>query len=132
PLAEAFKPNATGKPCSAGYTRVPYWFRVEVPDEAAEGEWLLELEYPLLDFVDLYVPRADGGFQHIETGDQRPFMTRMLQHRNLVEPLRLEAGAARTLYLRVSTQSSLNLAMHLWSPHAFIEKSQAEQYLLGL
>src|SRR6185503_16077691 len=92
---------------------------------------LLELQYPLLEYVDIYVPQPGGGYAHIETGDQRPFAARLLRHRNFVEPVKLTPGLSRVLYLHVDTQSTLNLAARLWSPHAFIEKTQDEQYLLG-
>jgi two-component system, sensor histidine kinase LadS len=129
PLAQQFE-HGDDEVFNAGYTRVVHWLRVTVPAEVPAGEWLFEIGYPLLDFVDLYVPQADGGWRHVETGDQRPFAERLLQHRNFVVPVRL--GAERTLYLRIATQSTLQVPLNLWSPQAFIEKSQPEQYLLGL
>jgi len=131
PVAQQFEPHP--EPVfNAGYTRVVHWFRVALPAEAADGDWLLEFSYPLLDFVDVWLPQPDGTFRKIETGDQRPFIERLIQHRTFVLPLRLAAGAPRTLYARVATQSTLQVGLHLWSPQAFIEKSQPEQYLLGL
>jgi len=129
PLAQRFEPS-TQPVFNAGYTRVVHWFRVSLPAEAPAGDWLLEIGYPLLDFVDVYLPLPGDGYRKVATGDQRPFAERLLQHRNLVVPLTL--GAERTLYIRIETQSTLQLPLTLWSPQAFIEKSQPEQYLLGL
>ncbi len=124
PLAQRFEPST--KPVfNAGYTRVVHWFRVALPAEAAAGGWLFEIGYPLLDFVDVYLPLPGGDYRKVATGDQRPFAERLLQHRNLVVPLTL--GTERTLYIRVETQSTLQLPLTLWSPQAFIEKSQPEQ-----
>ncbi len=131
PLAQQFRRNPRDTAFEAGYTRVPHWFRVTLPNEIPPGDWLLEIGYPLLDYVDIYLPLAEGGFRKIETGDQRPFAGRALKHRNFVETLHLAPGASRTLYLRIETQSSLQIPLHLWSSRAFIEKSQLEQYLLG-
>jgi signal transduction histidine kinase/HPt (histidine-containing phosphotransfer) domain-containing protein/ActR/RegA family two-component response regulator len=131
PLSEQFEPHP--EPVfNAGFTRVVHWFRVALPAAAADGEWLLEFGYPLLDYVDLYLPQADGTFRKIETGDQRPFAERVLWHRNFVVPVHLESGVPRTLYVRVATQSTLQVPLQLWAPHAFLEKSQNEQYLLGV
>ena len=131
PLAGRFEPH--DEPVFlAGYTRVPHWFRVTLPAEAADGPWLLEVGYPLLDYVDLYLPQADGSYQPVQTGDQRPFTERLLHHRNFVVPLTLAAGVPRTLYARVETQSTLQMPLLLWSPQRFIEKSQTEQYALGM
>ena len=130
PLSRQFAPHP--EPFNAGYTRVVHWFRVTLPAEVSAGDWLLEFGYPLLDFVDVWLPQADGTFHRIETGDQRPFVERLLQHRTFVLPFTLEPGAPRTLVVRVDTESTLQMNLHLWSPQAFIEKSQPEQYLLGL
>lgn len=40
------------EPISFGYDTRPYWFRVDIP--AADSRRVLQLEYPLLDQVDLY------------------------------------------------------------------------------
>jgi two-component system, sensor histidine kinase LadS len=131
PLSEQFQ-RRTEPTFSIGYTDAVHWFRVGLPAEAPPGDWLLEFGYPLLDFVDVWLPEPGGGFRKVETGDQRPFAERLLQHRNLVVPLRLAPESGRTLYVRVQTQSSMQMSLRLWSPTAFIEKSQSEQYLLGV
>ena len=129
-VAAQFQPH--GQPVfNAGYTRVVHWFRIPLPAEAAPGEWLLEVGYPLLDYVDIWVPEPDG-WRHLQTGDQRPFAARVLHHRNFVVPVVLAPSLPRTAYLRVDTQSTLQVPLHLWSPLRFIEKSQPEQYALGV
>jgi signal transduction histidine kinase/CheY-like chemotaxis protein/HPt (histidine-containing phosphotransfer) domain-containing protein len=130
-LAQRFEPH-TEPSFGVSYTDVVYWFRVGLPAEAPAGDWLLEFGYPLLDYVDVWLPEPDGAFHKVETGDQRPFAERLLQHRNLVVPLRLAPAGPRTLYVRVQTQSSMQVSLRLWSPEAFIEKGQTEQYLLGV
>jgi signal transduction histidine kinase/HPt (histidine-containing phosphotransfer) domain-containing protein/ActR/RegA family two-component response regulator len=128
PLAGQFRRHGQ-EVFNAGYSRVTHWFRVPLPAAAANGRWLFEVGYPLLDFVDLYLPQPDGSYRHVRTGDQRPFGERLLQHRNFVVPL--ELGTHLTAYVRVDTQSTLQVPLTLWSSEAFIEKSQPEQYLLG-
>jgi signal transduction histidine kinase/HPt (histidine-containing phosphotransfer) domain-containing protein len=131
PAADRFREHS--EPVfNAGYIRAVHWFRIALPAAAADGDWLLELGYPLLDYVDVYVPEPAGAYRHVATGDQRPFAERILQHRNFVVPLALAPGVARTVYVRVETQSTLQVPLHLWSPAAFLEKSQDEQYLLGM
>ena len=131
PLAAQFEPHPESA-FGVSYTDVVYWFRVGLPVAAPAGDWLLEFGYPLLDYVDVWLPEPDGSWRKVETGDQRPFAQRELPHRNLVVPLRLAPEAGRTLYVRVQTQSSMQVSLHLWSPQGFIEKTQTEQYLLGL
>jgi signal transduction histidine kinase/CheY-like chemotaxis protein/HPt (histidine-containing phosphotransfer) domain-containing protein len=131
PLSERFERHAE-EAFGESYTDVVYWFRVGLPAEAAPGDWLLQFGYPLLDFVDVWLPAPGGGFTHVELGDQRPFAERVIQNRNLVVPLALAPDSGRTLYVRVQTQSSMQVSLHLWSHHAFINRTQPEQYVLGM
>ena len=72
-----------------------YWVRFEVRNETdAALPWLLELAYPHLDYVDLYLPRAQGGFEVRRTGDHLPFAQRDLEYRNFVFELEEPRTAA--------------------------------------
>jgi hypothetical protein len=44
---------------------------------------MLELEYPPLDQVDLYVVKENGEFTHERSGDNIPFSYRGVKNRNL-------------------------------------------------
>ncbi|HEY6880204.1 MAG TPA: 7TM-DISM domain-containing protein, partial [Polyangiales bacterium] len=107
---------------SFGYTDSAYWVRMRVdnPSDHARN-WLLELSYPHLDDVSLFVPRAEGGFDVRETGDMRPFSSRDVAYRSFVFTLDELPHASRTYYMRVKTTGSLNLGMTAWDPARFLE-----------
>lgn len=66
---------------SRGYTSSGYWFKFDLifsPERLNNNRWLLEIPFPLLDYVDLYMPDGNGGFSVIETGDRRPFFNRIM------------------------------------------------------
>ncbi|MDB4977103.1 MAG: histidine kinase [Myxococcaceae bacterium] len=107
---------------SFGYTEASYWVRLAVHNAGgAERHWLLELAYPHLDDVTLYVPRADGNYAAHETGDKRPFATRDVAYRTFVFPLDEPAGTYRTYYLRVQSSSSMTLPLVAWDSESFLE-----------
>lgn len=104
-----------------GYSLSAYWFRLrlENPGEQAMAR-LVEVGYPLLDHVDLWMVDGDGRLLlEVRAGDRLPFTERPLQHRNFVFPLQLAAGGDYQLYLRVQSSSSTQVPLTLWAPDAF-------------
>ncbi|HXE40309.1 MAG TPA: 7TM diverse intracellular signaling domain-containing protein, partial [Azonexus sp.] len=100
-----------------GYSRSVWWARLDVVLQKAAVRYL-EIAYPTLDSVELFVPRGDGQYLRLATGDRLPFAERLLPHHNLVLPIDLPAGQS-TLYLRIASDGNLTLPVALWEPQAF-------------
>src|SRR5690606_3764620 len=62
-------------------------------------------------------------------GDNLPFDQRPVRHHNFVIPLQPNGGERQTLLLRVATQTSVQIPLHLWPREAFFERQST--YLLG-
>lgn len=122
---------------SLGFTSSVYWLRLSVENPSSHmRSWLLELSYPLLDEVTLYVPRAGGGFEARETGDMRPFSQRDIAYRNFVFSLEEPAGVferaavARTYYLRIASSGPMNLPVVAWTMREFLEHQHLDWTML--
>ena len=103
-----------------GLTRSAFWLRFTVRAQATTPTpWLLELAYPPLDDIRLYVPHA-GQYELRQTGDHLPFRQRDIVHRNYIFDLVQEPGRA-TYYMRVQSTGSLSLPLRVWSAQGFIE-----------
>lgn len=116
----AFRPLASEKPsANFGLTRSAYWLRITLQlQPEAPTRWLLEVGQPTTDRIELFMPRADGGFDRLVTGDLLPFADRPVAHRSQLFPLVLPAGAPRTLYLRVASEGTMSLPVILWQADA--------------
>jgi signal transduction histidine kinase len=120
-IARRFEAPAAPVP-NFGFTPSVYWIRLRVENASPRARpWLLELAYPQLDEVTLYLPNAEGGFDARQTGDMRPFRQRDIAYRNFVFSLSEPARGARTLYLRVFTTGSVTLPLVAWSLKEFLE-----------
>ena len=80
---------------NAGYSRSVFWLRLDLHylPQQAQGprNWLLELAYPPLDHLELYLPDEAGGFTLAQrTGDSLPFDTRQIRQHNYLFELNLE------------------------------------------
>ena len=122
---------------NAGYSRSVFWLRLDLeyrPQQAnGDQPWLLELAYPPLDHVQLYLPDAQGRYQLSQhTGDALPFSSREIKQHNYVFELRLPPGQRQSVYLRLESQGSIQAPLTLWAPNAYLEEQPARIYVLGI
>jgi two-component system, sensor histidine kinase LadS len=83
-----------------GLTKSAYWLRFRVDNPTPEPlDWLLEISYPPLDDIRLYVPLPEGGIEERRTGDRMPFASREIPDRNYLFQLRQAIRAWSTVRL---------------------------------
>ena len=132
PAAKRFVPVVFDAP-SYGLTDSAYWFRFTVERRAATAQrWLLEIAYPHLDAIELYVARPDGGFERRNAGDALPFAEREFNFPNFVFKLKEEPASRRTYYLRVRSTGAVSVPMRAWTYDAFVGHEGRELPLLWM
>jgi len=100
-----------------------FWLRLRFRNETSlTNRWLLEVNFPNLNYVDLYLPYDGGGYRVKESGALRPFTTRDIEYYHVVFSLPLPTQDEQTVYLRVQSCSSMTLAFTLWLPETFAVK----------
>jgi signal transduction histidine kinase/CheY-like chemotaxis protein len=131
-----FKPHHKAT-LNAGYSRSVFWLKIDLhyrPTNAgAHRTWLLELAYPPLDRLDLYLPDAAGNYQLVrQTGDALPFASREIRQNNYLFKLDFTPDQTQTLYLRLQSEGSIQAPVTLWSSTAYLEEQPVRLYVLGL
>ncbi len=122
---------------NAGYSRSVFWLRLDLQylprQEQGARSWLLELAYPPLDHLELYLPDGSGSFALAQrTGDALPFDSRQIRQNNYLFELSLEPGQTKRIYLRLESQGSIQAPLTLWSPNAYLEEQPGRIYVLGI
>jgi len=116
-----------------GFTDATYWFRVTLSNSHPQGkDYLLEIAYPALDFVDFHVLYSNGELKRFLTGDYRPFDSRPIDRRNFVIPITLKRGETAQLFLRVQTNGALQLPITLSEHDAFYKREQYNVVASGI
>lgn len=134
--AEKFRALDAGS-LNAGYSRSVFWLKVQLTyrpvNPVASADWLLELAYPPMDHVDLYLA-SDTAQPSLtwQTGDMLPFSSRQIKQNNYLFELNLKADQSKTAYLRVSSHGSVQAPLNLWASHAYIEEQPSRLYILGM
>ena len=108
-----------------------HWFKVTLVNRLESQRFVVEAAYPLLDYVDFYIERnlqIDGP---VKSGDLRPFLSRYRPHRTLNFAVDMESGETVTLYFKVSTESSVQLPLTLYTSTAFGDSAATENIGFG-
>ncbi|WP_339530248.1 hybrid sensor histidine kinase/response regulator [Pseudomonas mucidolens] len=122
---------------NAGYSRSVFWLKVDLhylpKDPDARRSWLLELAYPPLDHLELYVPDTTGSYRLAgRTGDALPFSSREIRQNNYLFNVDFDPGDHKTLYLRLQSEGSIQAPLTLWSSTAYLEEQPVRLYVLGV
>ncbi|WP_280156319.1 diguanylate cyclase [Piscinibacter sp. XHJ-5] len=123
-----------GAHATLGLNKAPVWLRIPLQvDARSDGEWILGIDYAVLNRVDVHVVGADGlELRHARLGNLQPYAERPLPGRIHAVALRLPPGQPATVYLRVQTQGAMVLPITLEKLPAFQARSLDEQMLQGL
>lgn len=122
-----FRPVPPGIP-NLGYSSDTFWFRFPLP-VAPETANFLEVRYPL-DDIQIYYTTDGAHFELAKLGEGVVFSARPFKYRNHV--VALPPAVKSPVYIRVRSQSSIQLPVTLWSGRELVEKINVEQFYLGL
>nr|CRH04776.1 Putative Histidine kinase. Containing 7TMR-DISM extracellular 2, 7TM diverse intracellular signalling, HisKA, HATPase_c, Response regulator receiver domain and Hpt domain [Candidatus Magnetococcus massalia] len=102
-----------------GYHQASLWGRIEITNQSAQTRWWLDAGAARLQYVTLYQPDGQGGWQRYRSGSGIPINQRALAYGSNLFPVELPTGQSRTLYIEVRSPSSLSLPVTLWDPQAY-------------
>ena len=111
----------------------PVWVRIPVTvPVASNGLWVLDIDYPVLQRIEVYLV-ADGHVtQQATLGSLQPYTQRPLRSRTHALPLTMLPGHAYDLLLRVETRGAMVLPITLNKPTTWHSKALNEQMLQGI
>ena len=109
------------------------WLRIPVfAREGGDGRWIFDVDYALLNFIDVYVLRDGEVVQRAALGNGRPLAGRPIKGRSHAVALNFTPGATHELLIRVETIGAMILPMKLSKLSAFHERAVNEQMLQGV
>ncbi|MEQ8407532.1 MAG: 7TM diverse intracellular signaling domain-containing protein [Gammaproteobacteria bacterium] len=110
---------ASGIP-NFGITSSAYWAVLDLRiDESDPAEWLIELEYPILDRLEMIYINSEGEQIRKVGGDTLPFADRELNFPQVVFALETPTPGPQSIYFRAESEGSVQFPLRLWQPQAF-------------
>jgi diguanylate cyclase (GGDEF)-like protein len=146
PVAEDSLPVAAHKLASNAFARLPddsaafgfqhgaYWFHVRLLNRSQrEQRWLLVQQYALSDHLDVHAAYPDGRVEHWKSGDSLPFNEgRSVRYRHPNVLIDLPHQQPVDVFVRVQSQSSMQVPLTLYTQSAFTEMSRDAQLGMGV
>ncbi|NRB37915.1 MAG: response regulator [Pseudomonadales bacterium] len=109
-----------------GYSSSRYWLRIAI-DSEFEQNWLLSIDYPLLDDIKVFLVKDLEVVKMYEAGDRRPYEQRPILHPQFLFPLHMSSSDDIEIYVSVRSTSALILKLKLWQKSAFIGQDDKER-----
>jgi diguanylate cyclase len=117
---------------NAGYTQSTWWLRFTVSNPMdMPQERLLAIDYPVLGNLHVFHLKGDEQVEY-RMGFNYPFDQRPIDTRNFVAPLMWNAGQTTEVYIRVQSESSVQVPLALWKPDAFYSSTAYENLAHGI
>lgn len=115
-----------------GYSDSEYWIYLPLTNQSESDRIILEIPYPPLDYLDVFVISEGEVNQTLVSGDRYPYEDRSLRTRNHVFEMTIEQGERAEVLMRVRSSSSLLLPMYAYSSSEYIEQMSMSQLWMGL
>jgi two-component system, sensor histidine kinase LadS len=127
-----FRPVKEAVP-NFGYSSSTYWFHLSIENPGPQSERrYLEIAYPLLDYLDLYLDYSNRAEKVYHSGDRQPFASRPVSFTRFLFPVRLTPHEQVDVLIRLQTGSASQLPLNLWTSEALSERNHQEQMIQGL
>lgn len=123
----------TTKRFNFGYTTARRWLKLTIANQdTAEGDWLLELCYPLVQGIEFH--QFTGG-RHVagnKTGKLLPFRSRAVAYHNFLFPFSAPKGGTTELYVMAESNGTLFVPLGVVSKNALLAKSALKTTAVGV
>ncbi|MEH6346262.1 MAG: 7TM diverse intracellular signaling domain-containing protein [Bermanella sp.] len=113
-----------------GFINSALWLRFKIKTKQA-NHYILNIPYPLLDYLDHY--SSINGIEQptIYTGDARKFSSRAIDHIDFTFPYTLAADQVLSVYIRVNTQGSYEVPLGFSSKDIFLNENDNNTFIRG-
>ncbi|MCS7205161.1 MAG: hypothetical protein NZ853_05650 [Leptospiraceae bacterium] len=125
--------KSTRKVPNFGYSSSTYWLYFDLVSRFSKDiVILLEVSYPLLDYIDFYVFDGKALVKHISTGDRRIFFERDLQHKNFLVTIEMEPQKEYRVFVKIRSQGSIQVPIRLLNHKRYVIEEHFNQLMQGI
>lgn len=131
-VSKAFIPNNKKGTPNFGYTNSVYWALFKIENNTVFEERLLEITYPPLNEVDIYVFDGSEMMNEIHLGANYPFYDRLYPYPNFMYIFNIEESESLTFYIRFKTEGSMQMPIYVWEQSGFMDDRLTSFLFLGI
>ncbi|MFY0640194.1 MAG: PAS domain S-box protein [Bermanella sp.] len=113
-----------------GYSNSTLWVMQNI-QAYREGDWVLQIPYPLLDYLDIYLYKEDELILSMHSGDARHFSERLVRVPDFVLGMSNDQPTQFRMLARIETQGTMMLPVKWWAEIEYAEHLALEQSVYG-
>ncbi|MBN7820770.1 diguanylate cyclase [Bowmanella yangjiangensis] len=115
---------------SFGMPDATLWLRAQLPNLDNRDKWLLEVDYALLDELEVWFFAGDKLLSDYVTGDLLPFRSRDVSTEKFLFPVPASQSPLNVV-IRTRTSGSLKLPLNLWNADQYLVHAGEHNLLMG-
>ena len=120
-----------------GFSDSNFWLHIPIDDRSNPADtgsklWVMEIDNPLLESLNIYIKQADGNLKHLQLGTIYPFHKRPLQYKNFLVPINISSGEHVDIYIQLKTSGVARMQASLYSSTGLIEAKIISMTFYGL
>lgn len=115
-----------------GFSQQHYWFKFSLTTSANIEPYLLNIDYALLDYVEIIITHDGKEIDRMKAGYEVPFSERRVKYRTFLFPLNLKENQHYDVIINAYGNKSVQLPISIWSEKVFWENSQNNTLFQGL
>lgn len=101
-----------------GYSDSSFWFKINVLNRTAENiQWLLESQYPIIDYISIYIP-TEFGYNVIHSGDRLPFFNMPYEHFNFISQV-ISGPGKSSVFIKIRSEGSIIAKFRAWDNQSY-------------
>lgn len=126
-----FKVNKSFQPADYN-TKSAYWIKIDVivPD-STNKIWVIEFFDQTIDFLYIYEPQPERGYNKLLLGDYRPFGEKTIPHKNFEIIINPRLTGKQTFYFKIKSHNYADLRVAIKTVNRFIGYSLNEYIVYG-
>ncbi len=115
-----------------GITKSAFWLRCIIENQTQERDLFLNLQYPLIDQVLLYLVDTAGNYTVDTSGEMVPVNARKFTNHNFIFRLNIRPGKHKMVYLRVSSEEQILVPIALGGYSAIFQAANRQDILTAV
>ena len=113
-----------------GYAYRTLWVKQDVRSYRA-GDWVLHINYPLIDYIDIYLYKGDQLIEAVFSGDRRSMKNKPVKVPDYVLGFRSDEGSSYRLLVRLETEGTMMMPISWRTQVEYAEFLSMNQSIYG-
>ncbi len=115
-----------------GFKSSAYWVKIELENHSSYPKWILEVGFPIITDIGLFILDDTGKITKEYAGIQFPFEQRKIVNRKFLFPVDFPTNSKKKILFRFESKGIMNFPIRIYTEKFFYENDHHEYLLLSL